>query len=629
MHGRRRGSVTEKPVASQFGASRTDQKPNNKPIGGSPTRKELSFLNLTIASLLAFTLTSSLAATITWTGGGDGTSWSDSHNWDSNAVPGTADDAVISGASGTVNVNSTVTIRSLQCQRAFNIVSGAFAVTAGASRVQGALTASAGTSVTAAGASTSFICTNVANIDGISLYANGGAVLALPGVTSYVRGGCTHGYWQASGIGSRIVLAGLTSVVSPPNCGAYYVNVTAQSGGRVELAAVQSLGVGYYGVLADGSGSVVDLSGLTSENTTNSYVTVEARNQGQVLLPQLVDGATVDLAIRSGGVISVAQWQRLHSITLDGVATNFPALTNIGSSITLNGVAASFPVLTNIDGISLYANGGAVLALPGATSYVRGACTHGYWQASGIGSRIVLAGLTSVVSPPNCGAYYVNVTAQSGGRVELPAAQAISGGYVAILADGIGSVVDLHSLSGFLMSGQGSLTAQNGGVILLNNQAWLLANVSINIPPGNPVLPPTLIAAPTLTLYGQAWHSYWVEKLDTSNPASGWQFVARVPLTNAFQAFAAAPPLNTAYRVWEFVADPPILDGFRAPGQQYSLILYGATNKSYQLQSTSDLTPPSTWTAGTVVSMTNAFRFLPPAPIGPSGPRQFFRAKEQ
>ena len=52
-----------------------------------------------------------LTATTSWTGGGDGTSWSDSHNWDSNAVPGTADDAVISGASGTVNVNSTLTIR--------------------------------------------------------------------------------------------------------------------------------------------------------------------------------------------------------------------------------------------------------------------------------------------------------------------------------------------------------------------------------------------------------------------------------------------------------------------------------------------------------------------------------------
>jgi hypothetical protein len=191
-------------------------------------------------------------------------------------------------------------------------------------------------------------------------------------------------------------------------------------------------------------------------------------------------------------------------------------------------------------------------------------------------------------------------------------------------------VIDLSSLSGIqTVLSASSLVAQNGGVILLNDQAWLLGNVSINIPPGNAVLPPTLVASNTLSLYGKAWHSYWVEKLDTSNPASGWQFVARVPLTNAFQAFAGAPPPNTAYRVWEFVADPPILDAFRTPGQQYFLVLYGATNKTYQLQSTSDLTPPSIWTPGTVISMTNAFRILPPAPFGPPGTSQFFRAKEQ
>jgi hypothetical protein len=201
---------------------------------------------------------------------------------------------------------------------------------------------------------------------------------------------------------------------------------------------------------------------------------------------------------------------------------------------------------------------------------------------------------------------------------------------IQILSDGTGSLIDLSSLSGFVNVVPGSsLTAQYGGVILLNDQAFLLANVSITIPPGNPVLPPALVVSNTLTLYGRAWHSYWVEKRDTSNPASEWQFVARVPLTNAFQAFAGAPPPNTAYRVWEFVADPPILDAFHAPGQQYFLILYGATNKTYQLQSTSDLTPPSTWTPGTVISMTNAFRILPPAPFGPPGTCQFFRAKQQ
>jgi hypothetical protein len=283
--------------------------------------------------------------------------------------------------------------------------------------------------------------------------------------------------------------------------------------------------------------------------------------------------------------------------------------------------------LTNIDDASLYVSGGQVLSLPLVRSYQKTGCVSPTWQVSGASSVLTFPGLTNLQST-SCNWFYVQ--ALSGAHALFGALETIQDGNVSFVADGTGSVIDLSKLSGFVIrNGQGQLTAQNGGTIIFNNQAFLLANVAINIPPGNPVLPPTLIAAPTLTLYGQAWHSYWVEKLDTSNPASGWQFVARVPLTNAFQTFAAAPPPNTAYRVREFVADPPILDIFRAPGQQYFLILYGATSKTYQIQSTSDLTPPSTWTPGTVVSMTNAFRILPPAPIGPSGPRQFFRAKQQ
>ena len=210
---------------------------------------------------------------------------------------------------------------------------------------------------------------------------------------------------------------------------------------------------GYFTILADGVDSVVDLSGVTTEDTTNSIVSVEAKNQGQVWLPQLADGGTVDLTMRSGGMVPATQWQRLHSITLDGVSTNFPALTNI-------------------DYMSFYASGGSVLSVPAARGYANPACGYlATFQASGAGSRIMLAGLTNAVSLLlNCGGFWLYVTALNGGRVELPAVKAISQGYLSITADGRGSVVDLSSLSGFVMDGQGSLTAQNGGIILLNDQ---------------------------------------------------------------------------------------------------------------------------------------------------------------
>ena len=68
--------------------------------------------------------------------------------------------------------------------------------------------------------------------------------------------------------------------------------INALSGGRVELPAVQSLGLGYFNLLADGVDSVVDLSGVSSEDTANSVLAVEARNQGQIALP-LVDGVVM------------------------------------------------------------------------------------------------------------------------------------------------------------------------------------------------------------------------------------------------------------------------------------------------------------------------------------------------
>jgi hypothetical protein len=219
----------------------------------------------------------------------------------------------------------------------------------------------------------------------------------------------------------------------------------------------------------------------------------------------------------------------------------------------------------------------------------------------------------------------VQATASSGGLLLLSNLESLTSGNLSFLSDGVGSVIDLSKMSGMvLVNGQGQLTAQNSGTILLNTQAFLLANVAINIAAGNPVLPPTLIASPTLTLYGQAWHSYLVENRNPLIPNNPFTFVARVPLTNAFQAFASAPPPNTAFRITEFVADPPLLDQVLLPEQLDELILYGAPGKSYQIQSETSL--QGSWTLGSTVAMTNSFRIFAPAPA--TAPAGFFRAKQ-
>jgi hypothetical protein len=218
------------------------------------------------------------------------------------------------------------------------------------------------------------------------------------------------------------------------------------------------------------------------------------------------------------------------------------------------------------------------------------------------------------------------IEAETGGQLLLGGLQTIASGGVAFLCDGAGSVISLTNLSAFvLQNALGSVTAQNGGTILFNNQAFLLANVSISIPSGNPIIPPTVVAAPTLTLYGVPWHSYLVQERNNSQPnGPGSTFL--VALTNAFEAVAASPPTNTAFLVTDFVANPAILQIQLTSDFQAQLVLFGLTNADYFIQSTPNLRPPITWTTlGIDVPMTNAFRIFSETPVSSQG--QFYRAK--
>jgi hypothetical protein len=100
-----------------------------------------------------------------------------------------------------------------------------------------------------------------------------------------------------------------------------------------------------------------------------------------------------------------------------------------------------------------------------------------------------------------------------------------------------------------------------------------------------------------------------------------------VPLTNAFQAFAPAPPPHTAFRVYEFVADPSILDLNRAGGGQVQLVLYGAPPKTFVLLSSASLGDTANWQPGASVTLTNPFRIF--SPMLATNTTFFLRAKEQ
>src|SRR5262249_14829071 len=69
---------------------------------------------------------------VLWTGGGDGTSWSDARNWSGNARPGAADDVTINvtGNISVVHSSNDDSIHSLTSQNALALSGGSLSVAA-------------------------------------------------------------------------------------------------------------------------------------------------------------------------------------------------------------------------------------------------------------------------------------------------------------------------------------------------------------------------------------------------------------------------------------------------------------------------------------------------------------------
>ncbi|HQY89644.1 MAG TPA: hypothetical protein PK402_13405, partial [Tepidisphaeraceae bacterium] len=73
----------------------------------------------------------SLLASITWDGGGDGTSWSSANNWSTNSIPTSNDDVTINAGPALVNVNADAVAKSIQCSAPLSL-SASLSVTNGA-----------------------------------------------------------------------------------------------------------------------------------------------------------------------------------------------------------------------------------------------------------------------------------------------------------------------------------------------------------------------------------------------------------------------------------------------------------------------------------------------------------------
>src|SRR5262245_15494977 len=72
-----------------------------------------------------------LLAPVRWDGGGDGASWTDALNWDTNLLPGSADDAVIGAAFSGMTIRQSVgttSVHSVTSEAALDLAGGTFTV---------------------------------------------------------------------------------------------------------------------------------------------------------------------------------------------------------------------------------------------------------------------------------------------------------------------------------------------------------------------------------------------------------------------------------------------------------------------------------------------------------------------
>ncbi len=451
----------------------------------------------------------------------------------------------------------------------------------------------------------------VTNLHGLhgsaALSAQNGAQLLLPQVETYYSDGCDTLYLSA-GTDGFVILPALTNVFME-DCGG--ISLHASHGGQIVLSNLISIsngGVHATASLGNGQGtnSGINLDRLASYTSSTRWFDLQVYEGGEVTMSQLVDGRRVLLSLQGNGLVSAAQFTGLGGLTV-------VAHTN------------AFPALTNLDNAFVHLSAGAKVEFPALQAIsVLGDCAEVVWRVIGPDSQLSAPTLTSIFrAEGGCAPFALE--ARSSGMLILSNLATITGPTVNIFADSSGSVVDLSSLNSFIAPlGQNSgLSAQAGGNLLFGSQAFLLANVNVDIPPGNPLLPPVFIAGPNLSLYGTPWLSYLIEKRPTQSSAASWEFYSRVPQTNLIQQVGGPPAPNTAYRVTELLANPPILEFALAPDNKLQLLLYGLNNSTYPIETATNLALANPWLPYTSVAMTNSFRFV--APISQHEPERYFR----
>ena len=328
-----------------------------------------------------------------WTATGSG-NWDVGSNW-SLGVP-TSTETVQISTSG----NATITIKSgdnyqipgltTASTDTLSITGGSLEVTSGTSALSGALAMTGGT-LEATGAGVSLTANSTTTVSQGSLYAESGAAISLPNLTSSVSNGTT---FQAEGASSDLNLPSLATVTQ---AGSWSVN--AYGGATVNVSALTSLTSTHGMYFEDTGGSTLNDSRLTTWNGVN-FTT---------------DGTDASVA---------NSWTSFIDGRLE---------VDYGMAVTL-------PNLTNVNQSSLYAQNGGQLTLAGVTSYASNGTTF-QAQGSDTGSGTVsLLAMPNLATVTQAGSWSVN--AYGGATVNVSALTSLTSTHGMYFEDTGGSTLN-------------------------------------------------------------------------------------------------------------------------------------------------------------------------------------------
>ncbi len=303
-----------------------------------------------------------------------------------------------------------------------------------------------------AGPGENLTLTSLTSLTSGNITVSAGGKLSLPGITSYAGSGGNNTF-EATGTGSTLTLANLTSVTETSGSYQAQVMFEALAGGTVTLTGLHTINTGTVVLEADGASSVLNVSALTGFAEANGWTTstLQATNGGTVGDGSLTGMSNVNLSIGGASTIATAQ---LASYT--------------GGSMTISGGSPSFAALSTFTSSSITVSGGGTVSLPKVTAYA-GSGGNNTFEATGTGSTLTLANLTSVTETSSAYQAQVMFEALAGGTVTLSALTTINTGTVVLEADGANGTLNLSALTEFNeVHGWTNSTLQetNGGTVI-------------------------------------------------------------------------------------------------------------------------------------------------------------------